>query len=316
MLEQLELLDVADSEFLSSSDDDELDDDESDSESEIEKYFTIAAAKNRLFGRKRPLHVVLGAGQAADIILWRDKNVSASILAGITIIWFLFEGLGYNLLTLICHSLLLLLALLILWTSLGPSANMPPLELSELVLPDKMLANLALSLRYDVIQGFKAVGAIVFHQDLKNFLMVAVTLWGLSVVGAWVSFITFFYIVSVILLILPMVYEKHEDIIDIVGGKPPQPITIQSGEVGKDEKDMAYDLAQSSIGGTKIKGENEDDDGTVGQGKVIDRQPSLTLKEYNKPGSSISAKYIESASIPFPNVGLKEEAPTASRKTA
>lgn len=58
---------------------------------------------------------------AADIMLWRDKNVSASILAGLTIIWFLFEGLGYNLLNLICHSLILLLAVLFLWINLGPT---------------------------------------------------------------------------------------------------------------------------------------------------------------------------------------------------
>lgn len=68
MLEQLELLDVADRDFLSSEeepddDDDSDDDDESESESDIDKFFTIAAAKNRLFGRKRPLHVVLGAGK-------------------------------------------------------------------------------------------------------------------------------------------------------------------------------------------------------------------------------------------------------------
>lgn len=57
----MELLDVADSEFLSSEDED---DDESDSsaESEIDRYFVIPVAKNRLFGRQRPLHVVLGAG--------------------------------------------------------------------------------------------------------------------------------------------------------------------------------------------------------------------------------------------------------------
>ncbi|XP_028752778.1 reticulon-like protein B3 [Neltuma alba] len=219
MPHSMELLDVADSEFLSSTED-ELDDDESEgSESEIEKYFVIPTAKNRLFGRKRPLHVVLGAGLAADIMLWRDKNVSASILAGLSIIWFLFEGLGYNLLTFFCHSVLLLLATLFLWSSFGPAANLPPLDFTDIVLPEKLLANAAVSLRYDIIQGLRSLGDVALGQDLKQFLFVTVTLWGLSAVGARFTFVTFFYIVSVILLIVPMVYEKYEDLIDIIAEK-------------------------------------------------------------------------------------------------
>ncbi|KAK4278174.1 hypothetical protein QN277_016057 [Acacia crassicarpa] len=212
----MELLDVDDSEFLSSSDEDESE----CSESEAEKhYFVIPTAKNRLFGRKRPLHVALGAGLAADIMLWRDKNVSASILAGLSIIWFLFEGLGYHLLTFFCHSFLLLLAALFLWTSFGPAANLPPLEFTDIVLPNRMLANAAVSLRFAVIQGLKTLGDIALGYDLKQFLFVTVTLLGLSAAGAKFTFLTFFYIVSVILLIVPLVYEKYEDIIDIVAEK-------------------------------------------------------------------------------------------------
>ncbi|XP_054796405.1 reticulon-like protein B3 [Prosopis cineraria] len=218
MLQSMELLDVADSDFLSS--DDQLDDEESEcSESEIERYFVIPTAKNRLFGRKKPLHVVLGAGLAADIMLWRDKNVSASILAGLSIIWFIFEGLGYNLIAFFCHSALLLLATLFLWASFGPAANLPPLEFTDIFLPERLLADAAVALRFDIIQGFRTLGDIALGQDLKQFLFVTVTLWGFSAVGARVTFLTSLYTVSVILLIVPMVYEKYEDIIDVITEK-------------------------------------------------------------------------------------------------
>lgn len=218
MPETVELLAVADSEFLNSSDEDESE--AETSESEVEKqYFVIPTAKNRLFGRKRPLHVVLGAGPAADIMLWRDKNVSASILAGLSIIWFLFEGLGYHLFTLCCHSFLLLLAALLLWAHFGSLFNLPPLEFTEVVLPERMLANAAVAMRYDIIKGFKSLGDIALGPDFKQFLFVAALLWGLSASGPRFTFVTIFYTVSVILLIVPMVYEKYEDIIDIVAEK-------------------------------------------------------------------------------------------------
>ncbi|KAF5757492.1 hypothetical protein HanXRQr2_Chr17g0827321 [Helianthus annuus] len=41
----------------------------------------------KLFGREQPLHSVLGGGQVADIILWRNKSLSAAIMLGFTTIW-------------------------------------------------------------------------------------------------------------------------------------------------------------------------------------------------------------------------------------
>ena len=60
---------------------------------------------------------------AADIILWRNKQQSGSILAGVTVIWLLFEWIGYHLLTFICHSLILLLAVSYLWSNAALFVN-------------------------------------------------------------------------------------------------------------------------------------------------------------------------------------------------
>lgn len=54
---------------------------------------------------------------AADLLLWRNKKISASVLGGATAVWVLFELLEYHFLTLVCHILILVLAVLFLWSN-------------------------------------------------------------------------------------------------------------------------------------------------------------------------------------------------------
>lgn len=54
---------------------------------------------------------------AADIILWRNKPISGGIVAGATIIWLLFEWIGYHLLAFICHFLILSLTVCFIWSN-------------------------------------------------------------------------------------------------------------------------------------------------------------------------------------------------------
>lgn len=56
---------------------------------------------------------------AADLLLWRDKKLSAGVLSGATAIWILFDVLEYHLLTLVCHGLILGLVGLFLWSNAG-----------------------------------------------------------------------------------------------------------------------------------------------------------------------------------------------------
>ena len=54
---------------------------------------------------------------AADVLLWRNKKISASVLTGATAIWVLFELLNYNFLTLLCFALVLGMLAQFLWTN-------------------------------------------------------------------------------------------------------------------------------------------------------------------------------------------------------
>lgn len=41
---------------------------------------------------------------AADVLLWRDKKISASVISGFTAVWVLFEWLNYHFLQLLCFA--------------------------------------------------------------------------------------------------------------------------------------------------------------------------------------------------------------------
>lgn len=51
----------------------------------------------------------------ADVLLWKDKITSTVIVAGFSMVWFLFEVAEYNLVTLLCHILIALMLILFVW---------------------------------------------------------------------------------------------------------------------------------------------------------------------------------------------------------
>lgn len=51
----------------------------------------------------------------ADILLWENKTVSAALLIGMTVIWFLFEVVEYNFVTLMCHLSITTMLVTFIW---------------------------------------------------------------------------------------------------------------------------------------------------------------------------------------------------------
>ncbi|XP_072961399.1 reticulon-like protein B2 [Typha angustifolia] len=189
----------------------------SDSENEIPSSHN--ARKTRLFGRKEPVHTVLGGGKSADIILWRNKQMSGSMLAGVTVIWVLFEWLGYHLLTFICHSLIFILVVCFLWSNAASFVNRSPPKFPEVILPEDLFLQIAHSVVYETNEAFATFRYVASGKDLKKLLMVIAILWIISVVGSWFNFLTLFYILFVIVYTLPVFYEKYEDHVDTAAEK-------------------------------------------------------------------------------------------------
>ncbi|KAF9602556.1 hypothetical protein IFM89_029855 [Coptis chinensis] len=174
----------------------------------------VMSGINRLFGRQKPVHKVFGGGKPADVFLWRNKKVSAGALGVATAVWVLFELLEYNFLTLVCHCLILSLALLFLYSNATSFIKKSPPQIPNVHLPEKPVLEVASALRNEVNCALSVLHNIASGRDLKKFLSVIAGLWVLSVVGSWCNFVTLFYIVFVLLLTVPILYEKYEDKID------------------------------------------------------------------------------------------------------
>ncbi|CAA0843073.1 Reticulon-like protein B5 [Striga hermonthica] len=198
----------------SSSDSDDDDDDD------IKSAAAAVKAKiYRLFGREKPVHKVLGGGKPADIFLWRDKKVSAAVLGVATANWVLFELLEYHLLTLVCHLLILGLAILFLWSNASTFINKSPPKIPNVVIPEDIVLAIASSIRIEINRALATLRDIASGRDLKKFLAVIAGLWVLSVFGSCFNFLTLFYICFVLLLSVPLIYEKYEDQIDAFAEK-------------------------------------------------------------------------------------------------
>ncbi|XP_073113439.1 reticulon-like protein B1 [Elaeis guineensis] len=162
---------------------------------------------------------------AADIILWKSKQMSGSILAGVTIIWLLFEWMGYHLLTCICHSLIFLLAVSFIWFNAASIVNRSPPKFPEVILPEDMFLNRAQAVRYQINEAFATFRYVALGKDLKQILasifvmLVIAGLWVVSLIGSWFSFLTLSYIVFLIIYTAPALYEKYEDQVDNIAEK-------------------------------------------------------------------------------------------------
>ncbi|CAO2181460.1 unnamed protein product [Urochloa humidicola] len=173
----------------------------------------------RLFGREQPIHKALGGGKPADVFLWRNRNISAGVLGGATVIWILFECLGYHLLTFVCHGLIFSLGALFVWSNASSFINKSPPRIPEVIIPEDLVVNIALSTRYEINRAFANLRHIALGRDIKKFLMVIAGLWLLSALGSCCNFLTLVYIVFVVLHTVPVLYEKYEDQIDSYGEK-------------------------------------------------------------------------------------------------
>ncbi|KDP22201.1 hypothetical protein JCGZ_26032 [Jatropha curcas] len=197
-------------------------DSSSSSDSDDDKPSKVDAVKSkifRLFGREKPVHKVLGGGKPADVLLWRNKQVSASVLGGATVVWVLFELLEYHLITLVCHISILTLAILFLWSNASTFVNKSPPEIPQIVLPEKYVLEIASALRIEINRALAVLHDIAAGRDVKTFLTVIASLWVLSIIGSWFNFLTLLYIVFVLLHTVPLAYEKYEDQIDPIAEK-------------------------------------------------------------------------------------------------
>lgn len=67
---------------------------------------------------------------AADMLLWKDRNLSAGLLAGATLVWCLFEVVEYSIVPLVCQIAILAMLVVFIWSNAAPLLNMYETSLS------------------------------------------------------------------------------------------------------------------------------------------------------------------------------------------
>ncbi|XP_026430363.1 reticulon-like protein B1 [Papaver somniferum] len=92
-------------------------------------------------------------------------------------------------------------------------------KIPEVHLPEDPFLQIAAGLRIEINRALACLRYIASRHDLKKFLAVIAGLWVLSIVGAWCNLLTLFYIVFVLLHIVPVLYEKYEDQVDTFAEK-------------------------------------------------------------------------------------------------
>ncbi|XP_052207809.1 reticulon-like protein B8 [Diospyros lotus] len=183
---------------------------------EEEKSTSVNAQFNRLFGRQKPIHHLLGGGKSADVLLWRNKKISAGVLAGATAIWVLFEWLHYCFLSLLCFSLVIGMTTQFVWANGSGLLNSKrsPSKVPRLVLSDELFVNIAKTIGAEVKQALGFLQDVACEGNIKQFLVVVLSLCAAAMIGSYCNFLTVLYIGFVAAHTLPVLYEKYEDEVD------------------------------------------------------------------------------------------------------
>jgi len=158
-------------------------------------------------GGKKSVHHVLGGGKSADVLLWRNKKISSSVLGAATLAWVLFEWLDYHLLTIASFALVLGMAVQLAWSALA--SNVPRLEV-----PEEVFADAGRAAGAQVNRALGALQDISCGRDLRRFLIVIAVFFAAAGVGSFCNLLTVIYIGFVGAHTLPVLYEKYQDQVD------------------------------------------------------------------------------------------------------
>ncbi|XP_004238895.2 reticulon-like protein B14 [Solanum lycopersicum] len=171
-----------------------------------------APTRRFLAHNNRPMHAILGGGKVADILLWRDKTITGSILIGFTLIWSLFEVMEYNIVTLLCHISMSIMLILFIWSMGAGFVDWSPPDLRAFMISDSTFRWLCRKFNSVLVKFYE----ISSGKDFRNFFLAITFLWVLSVIGSYFSSLNLLYLGFVCLATLPALYERYHNEVDYI----------------------------------------------------------------------------------------------------
>ncbi|KAL2948110.1 hypothetical protein AAZX31_20G108300 [Glycine max] len=142
------------------------------------------------------------------------------MVAGFSIIWFLFEVVEYNFLTLLCHILMAIMLILFVWYNAAGliTWNLP--QIYDFQIPEPTFRflfqkfNSFLRRFYDISTG----------KDLTLFFVTIAGLWIMSAIGNYFTTLNLLYIMFLCLVTLPIMYERYEYEVNYLASKGNQDV--------------------------------------------------------------------------------------------
>ncbi|MCD7454799.1 hypothetical protein HAX54_026093 [Datura stramonium] len=181
------------------------------SDSDDPQYSSYSAPKRRFLAHdNRPMHAILGGGKVADILLWRDKTLTAAILIGFTVIWSLFEVMEYNFVTLLCHISMTMMLILFIWSMGAGLVDWNPPDFRAIMISDSTFRWLCGKFNSMLVKFYE----ISSGKDLRTFFLGITFLWILSIIGTYFSSLNLMYLGFVCLATLPALYERYQNEVD------------------------------------------------------------------------------------------------------
>ncbi|WCJ21921.1 Reticulon family protein [Euphorbia peplus] len=171
-------------------------------------------ARGKLFDRHRPIRDILGGGKIADILLWRNRNTSIALTVGITLIWFLFEVVEYNFVTLFCHISITAMLILFIWCSGAEFFNWRAPKIPETIFDKRAFQEVALTFHGRFNKFLSKLLDIAYGKHPALFILTIASLYILSVIGNYFTFLNFIYFVYISLQTLPFLYDRYDAEVD------------------------------------------------------------------------------------------------------
>lgn len=166
------------------------------------------------FGRERPIYDILGRGKVADVLLWRDKTVSAAILASVSIIWVLFEVVEYNLVTLLSHIIITTMLVIFIWSMGANIFKWTPPRIPDIILHESSSREVAAIWHAKFNKFLTKFFDVACGNDFRQFILGICSLWILSVAGNYISTMNLLFFSCLCLETLPYLYERYEEQVD------------------------------------------------------------------------------------------------------
>ncbi|KAG7631689.1 Reticulon [Arabidopsis suecica] len=173
----------------------------------------------KLFTRQRSIHSIFGGGKVADILLWREPKIAATLVIGVSILWFLMEVVEYNFITLICHASMTSMLFFFIWSTASDFLNWERPIIPEVVLDESSFKQLARSFHVRFNQILTKLLDVACGRDPPLFFLTTISLYIVSIIGTYFNFVNLLFIGFVSMQTLPVMYEMYEDDVDTAAGK-------------------------------------------------------------------------------------------------